>query len=143
MIGFRDDADSEGTDFRSVDTDGDGLPDPVEDLNRNGVWEPERGETSAFERDTDGDGLSDAAETHGDGIYHPGIDTDPLKTDSDGDGLPDGQEDANDNGVWDGYLGETSPHLADSDGDHHPDNEDNCPAIANPGQEPWYCQPLP
>ena len=130
---------SQGSDPDKVDSDGDGLPDSVEDRNRNGIYEPELGETSATLADTDGDGLNDWSETHGDGIYDPGEDTDPWNPDSDGDGIPDGQEDKNGNGVWEYYLGETNPLRTDSDGDGVPDNLDNCPPLKNEGQTPWFC----
>ncbi len=122
-----------------TDTDGDGLPDSVEDKNRNGKWDRDLGETSAYLADSDGDGLSDWVETHGDGNYDPGIDTDPLNPDTDGDGLPDGREDTNGNGVWENSLGETSPLIMDSDGDGINDARDICPTIPNPGQERWMC----
>ncbi|MBI2340439.1 MAG: right-handed parallel beta-helix repeat-containing protein [Deltaproteobacteria bacterium] len=123
-----------------ADSDDDGLPDPAEDHNRNGVWDEDLGETSAWLADSDEDGLSDWYEIHGDGVYDEGVDTDPLNNDTDGDGLLDGQEDANLNGVWESYLGETSPLLSDSDQDGVDDSADNCPAVSNPDQEDWYCQ---
>lgn len=122
------------------DSDSDGLPDSAEDHNRNGIWDQELGETCAYNSDSDRDGLSDWAEVRGDGVYDEGFDTDPLDGDTDADGLADGAEDANQNGVWEGYLGETSPLLTDSDDDGDADNGDNCPVIYNPGQESWYCQ---
>ena len=68
------------------DSDGDGLPDGVEDANRNGSQDS--GETSTRNRDSDGDGLSDGLEVKV--LY-----TDPLNasdpgsyTDDDGDGVP-------------------------------------------------------
>lgn len=132
-----------------TDTDGDGLPDSVEDENRNGVWDEDKSETKSFDADTDGDGLSDWYETHGDGNFDDGtvfargeggIDTNPLVADTDGDSLNDGQEDANHNGIWEGYLNETSPLFTDSDSDGVTDSTDNCPAVYNPYQEEWYCQ---
>ncbi len=119
------------------DSDFDNLPDAVEDKNRNGVCD--KGETCAYLADTDGDGLSDWAETRGDGHFDPGVDTNPWVADTDGDGLLDGQEDTNGNGVWDGYLGETSPLLVDSDQDGVPDAKDTCKMVPNPQQEPWFC----
>lgn len=133
-------ASSQGSSPDETDSDGDGLPDPVEDKNRNGIWEGELGETSAYNSDSDNDLLSDWFEVHGDGVYHEGVDTDPLNNDTDGDGLIDGLEDANGNGIWDGYLGESSPLLIDSDADGFADLTDTCRAIFNPGQEPWYCE---
>jgi arylsulfatase A-like enzyme len=44
----------------TVDTDGDGAPDNVEDPNRNGLVDP--GETDPDNADTDGDGTADGAE---------------------------------------------------------------------------------
>ncbi|GEM_PF-2448998 len=130
---------SGGSSPTSTDSDGDGLPDSVEDANHNGRWDPELGETSAYNADSDGDGLSDWVETHGDGHYDPGIDTDPLNPDTDGDGLRDGEEDTNGNGIWESYLGESSPLIPDSDNDGIIDSRDNCRSIFNPGQEPWMC----
>ncbi|MCP5463481.1 MAG: right-handed parallel beta-helix repeat-containing protein [Deltaproteobacteria bacterium] len=122
-----------------ADSDEDGLADGIEDRNRNGIWEPELGETSAYNADSDGDGLSDWAESHADGFYQEGEDANPLDADSDGDGLKDGQEDKNGDGVWQAYLGESNPLIADSDEDGISDGVDNCPHIYNPGQEEWFC----
>lgn len=81
-----------------ADTDGDGIPDGVEDANQNG--HRGAGETNPASTDSDGDGLSDYDEinTHG---------THPAKADTDGDGLPDGLEIAN--GL--------DPNNPDTDGD--------------------------
>lgn len=111
----------------NVDSDGDNLPDSVEDKNRNGTWDRNLGETKSYDADTDDDGLSDWAETHGDGVYDPGIDTNPFSIDSDGDGLTDEQEDRNGNGIVD--AGEASPLLRDSDNDSIDDSRDLCPAL--------------
>jgi len=74
-----------------VDTDQDGLPDSIEDLNGNGVTDP--GETSADKPDTDGDGTTD------------GNDPFPLDEsewrDTDNDGVGDNTDNDDDN---DGYL---------------------------------------
>jgi len=48
------------TDWTSSDTDGDGIPDGMEDRNRNGMTDA--GETSPLLRDTDGDGIPDGAD---------------------------------------------------------------------------------
>ena len=132
---------SGGSSPESTDSDSDGLPDSVEDVNRNGVWDRDDGETSAYSGDTDGDGVGDWAETHGDGIYDAGSDIDPLNPDTDGDGLSDGAEDRNGDGIWENYQGESSPLLIESDGDGVFDATDNCPSIPNPGQESWFCTP--
>ncbi len=131
---------SEGSSPDLDDSDGDGLPDSVEDKNRNGIWDKDDNETSAYLADSDEDGLDDWFEVRGDETYENDFDTNPLEADTDGDGLPDGDEDANHNGVWEGYLRETSPLLADSDGDGINDDKDDCPSIYNPGQEDFYCQ---
>lgn len=135
--------DDKASNLDSTDTDGDGLPDSVEDRNRNGVCEPELNETCAFEFDTDLDGISDGHETHGDGVYDVGVDANPWLPDTDGDGLTDGEEDKNKNGIWEYHVGETSPLRIDSDADgfadHASKKQDTCPNMANPAQEPWYC----
>lgn len=122
------------------DTDGDGLADVVEDKNRNGKWEPELGETSAYLADSDDDQINDYYEIHGDNFYDPHFDTDPLNYDSDGDLVMDGLEDKNGNGIWEVYLGETNPLSKDTDDDGYNDSLDTCPIIYNPGQEDYYCQ---
>jgi len=101
------------TDPNDADSDDDGIPDGVEDVNHNG--ERDTGETNPCEQDTDGDGIQDGTElgyTSSDAnpdtnliIFQPDLDpsttTDPLDDDSDNDGLLDGQEDANHNGRLD------------------------------------------
>lgn len=47
-------------DLPALDSDGDGIPDAVEDPNRNGLADP--GETDPDKADSDGDGTSDGAE---------------------------------------------------------------------------------
>ncbi|MEZ5448367.1 MAG: hypothetical protein R3E89_04930 [Thiolinea sp.] len=79
-----------GTDPNDPDTDNDGLPDGVEDANGNGVIDV--GETNPLDADSDDDGLSDGAEdANGNGVVDAG-ETDPLNPDSDQDGLQDGTE---------------------------------------------------
>jgi hypothetical protein len=97
-------------DPNDADTDDDGIPDGVEDVNKNGVVD--NNETDPCNIDTDGDGIQDGTElgyTLEDigsdtdvNIFQPDLDplttTDPLNVDTDGDGLSDGDEDANHNG---------------------------------------------
>jgi hypothetical protein len=66
------------------DSDNDGLPDDLEDVNQNGIVDA--GETDPNNPDTDNDGLNDGLEVNT-------LGTDPTLTDSDGDGTPDGDED--------------------------------------------------
>jgi len=115
-----------GTDPLDLDSDDDGIPDGVEDANRNGLVEPD--ETSPAQRDSDGDGIADGVERgltsgvgdpDGEGPLRateptlfiadadPASATSPLLADTDGDGIGDGQEDANRNGRLD--AGESDP----------------------------------
>jgi MYXO-CTERM domain-containing protein len=117
------DADQDGkldpgeTDPNSSDSDGDGIPDGVEDANQNG--KRDRGETDPASADSDGDGIPDGMEdADQDGVLDEG-ETDPNSSDSDGDGIPDGVEDADQDGKVD--RGETDPRNADSDSDGIPD----------------------
>lgn len=71
-----------GTDSKTKDSDGDGLLDGVEDLNKNCQRDP--GETDALNPDSDGDHLSDGIEKQ--------LLTDALKADSDGDCISDDKE---------------------------------------------------
>jgi len=102
-------------DHSNADVDRDGIPDILEDLDRDGVLDP--GETNPFVADTDGDGFSDGEEdrqgtdprdpsaagmpsptpgdTDGDGVTDElevllGLKTDDP--DSDNDGFSDGEE---------------------------------------------------
>ncbi|WNG23151.1 VWA domain-containing protein [Cystobacter fuscus] len=113
-----------GTDWRTPDSDCDGLLDGPnkngflgEDPNANGVRD--LGETNPTQRDTDGDGLLDGVErgvatsaapvtTCGYvGDADPSTQTSPTAADSDGDGIADGVEDSNRNGKVD--PGERNP----------------------------------
>lgn len=90
------------------DSDGDGLPNDLEDRNRNGVYDQDSFETDANNPDTDGDGLADGAEdANRNGQVDEG-ETDPRTSDTDSDGLSDSEE------LLD--LG-TDPTLSDTDGD--------------------------
>jgi hypothetical protein len=90
--------------------------------------------------DTDEDGLADSVETDTGTYVSPGdTGTDPAIADHDGDGVADGHE---------VFLNDTIPTDTDSDDDGFGDKpatshasvngnaaEDNCPAIANAGQQ--------
>ncbi len=121
--------------FSFCDFDGDGIinsSDPDDD--NDGV--PDAQDVDPFNpnSDSDGDGIKDVIETHGDGVYNPGIDTDPLNPDTDGDGIRDGVEDANKNGNFD--LGETNPLNPNTDGDTLMDGEEdiNANGIVDPNE---------
>ncbi|MBL8919294.1 MAG: tandem-95 repeat protein [Myxococcaceae bacterium] len=104
---FVPDADpSTTTNPKRTDSDGDTLPDGVEDANRNG--RDDEGETDASKADTDGDFIDDATEKSGE---NP---TNPELADTDGDGLVDGEEDADRDGRFE--TGETDPNNPDTDG---------------------------
>lgn len=90
---------------QAVDMDGDGLPNAVEDPNRNGSV------------DLTGSGVVDLK-----GHVDPG-ETNWLQPDTDRDGLPDGLEDRNQNGRVD--EGETDPRNVDTDGDGTFDGADS------------------
>lgn len=72
------------------DSDGDTLPDWLEDRNRDGVHDP--GETDWMNPDTDGDGIPDGSEDINlNGAFDAG-ETSPLSLDTDGDGIWDGAD---------------------------------------------------
>ncbi|MDZ7758843.1 MAG: IPTL-CTERM sorting domain-containing protein [Desulfovermiculus sp.] len=73
-----------------VDTDGDQLPDGVEDTNLNGYLDP--GETDIFDTDTDDDGIDDGVEDSNQNGQVDSGETDPSLIDTDGDGIQDGTE---------------------------------------------------
>lgn len=123
------------SDPTAVDSDNDGLNDSAEyngvleynssnpcmkDSDADSVFDdndpcPLNSDTSctaadiAFGADTDADGLADEREI--------ALGTDPRNKDSDGDGVFDGEEDANRNGIYEDWLGESNPLVADTDGD--------------------------
>jgi len=73
-----------------LDSDGDGVPDSIEDSNRDGVVQP--GETDPHHADSDRDGLPDGFEDENrDGRVNVG-ETDPTILDTDRDGVGDGME---------------------------------------------------
>ena len=131
------------------DTDGDGVPDDVE--QRNG--------TDPRNADSDGDGVSDGDEAkHGSDPANPDTDgdgvlddeeiargTNPRETDSDGDGIDDQEEiergtnprlaDSDGDGLTDGAELDagTDPFDKDSDGDGQADGDDDDPTAYNAG----------
>ncbi len=72
-----------GSDIYNKDSDGDGLEDGEEDVNKNGIID--FNETSPIDTDTDDDGLDDYAEINT-------WQTDPLSSDTDQDGVSDYDE---------------------------------------------------
>jgi hypothetical protein len=82
-----------------IDTDGDGIPDYLEDANGNGV--ADSSETSWTNADTDGDGLTDYEElkipidADNPSLGH----LDPLQYDTGGTGVGDGQKDSDHDGI--------------------------------------------
>lgn len=101
--GIQDDLENAScTAVNDADTDNDGLPDGIEDLNRNGLVD--LGETDPCDADSDDDGLQDGAErglvtpnadtdlTLFQGNDNPLVRTDPNNADTDGDGFSDGEE---------------------------------------------------
>jgi hypothetical protein len=101
------------------DTDGDGIPDLIEDENGNGIVDED--ETDPNDPDTDNDGLLDGIEIDD----SDGNTTDPLDEDTDDDFILDGTEDANGNGRVD--ANETDPNSFDTDGDGVSDLDDRYP----------------
>nr|WP_240940302.1 VWA domain-containing protein [Haloarcula argentinensis] len=99
-----------GTDPRSNDTDGDGLPDKVES-RLQGV--------DPTDPDTDGDNLTDSDE-------HRLTKTDPTKRDSDGDGVTDNRADPDNDGLThkEELAAGTHPLYADVDNDGLTDPEE-------------------
>ncbi len=87
----------------TLDTDGDGLTDAMEDANGNNIFDP--GETDPFNADTDGGGESDGAEVAG--KRNPLEKTDDMTYDADGDGWVNGIEIAR----------RTDPNNSDTDSD--------------------------
>ncbi len=133
----------------ATDTDGDGVPDAID----NCPLTPNPAQT-----DTDGDGIGDLCDncpitpnpaqtdSDGDGVGDlcdicPGFND---LADADGDGVPDGCDicpgfndlaDADGDGVPDGCdICPGFNDLADADADGVPDSCDNCPLVSNPSQ---------
>lgn len=104
-----------------TDTDGDGLPDAVEDANGNTIVD--EGETNPFDADTDGGGESDGSEITG--SRNPHDLTDDLTHDADGDGWVNGTE----------KLYGTDPLKKDTDGDLVIDPKDAFPLDPTSGRD--------
>lgn len=100
----------------SLDTDGDGLPDVIEDANGN--KKIDAGETNPDDADTDDGGEADGSEIKAG--RNPFEKTDDFTFDQDGDGLTNGEE----------LLLGTDPKKADSDGDGVDDALDPFPLDA-------------
>ncbi len=99
--------------FSFVDNDRDGIPDDVEPLLGLDPFNPDsngNGIPDGLE-DFDRDGLPNAGEIR--------VGTDPNNPDSNGNGIPDGQEDTDLDGVRDGdeFRAGTDPFRIDTDGD--------------------------
>lgn len=97
----------------AIDSDGDGLLDSEEDINRNGIID--EGETSALDADTDGGGEADGAEVQAG--RDPLDRRDDFTYDFDLDGLTNGEE---------ALLG-TNPENPDTDGDGVSEGKDPFP----------------
>lgn len=114
-----------------ADTDGDGLPDTVEDHDGDGTVDV--GETDPANPDTDGDGLADGTEdSDHDGTRDAG-ETDPTDADTDGGGVDDGTEVMRGTNPLD-PADDVTAQPPDDDGDGVDDGVDNCVDHANPDQ---------
>lgn len=103
------------------DTDGDLIPNAIEDTNVNCVVDA--GETDPLDPDSDGDNLTDGSEDADQNGVVNGGETDPTLADTDDDGIDDDKELAgqDQSGASHGF-GPTSPILADSDVDDFSDS---------------------
>lgn len=144
----------EGLDHRDFDSDDDGLPDGVEDANRNCEVDP--GETDPTNPDSDEDGIGDGVEVMALGLCVHSVESeqrrdplpncegdddceedetcvflDPLNPDMDDDSLLDGEEDIDRDGVIEVEQGETEPRLRDTDGDGTRDDGESSPVVCN------------
>jgi hypothetical protein len=104
------------SDPTEVDSDGDGLTDPEENLGWNTylATSPEQAEQFVQTRKNGGDVRSV--------LFEQNVSSDPLQTDADGDGLSDAEE----------RLAGTNPGVADSDSDSIPDAEERRDEVADP-----------
>ena len=119
-----------------VDSDGDGIPDALEDRNQNGRFDGAN-ETDPYSADTDGDGIPDGVEDSNQNGQLDRGETDPRTADTDGDGIDDDEEaaagtdplnpDTDEDGIPDGVELEigTDPTDADTDDDGLPDGDED------------------
>ena len=114
---------STGTEPNDADTDGDGLTDGQEDLDRDGLRDPD--ETDPLNSDTDSDGLNDGIEDAMATAIVPMMRR-ILNPDTDGDGLPDGSRMQCGR---DGADRRDGSRRWDSDGDGIGDGDDGAPLI--------------
>lgn len=102
----------------TADWDADGIPDVLEDVNKNCVADP--GETDPEQADTDGDGLNDGIEDRNKNGQVDPEESDPRTQDTDNDTITDDKEDLNGNGLRD--SNESATYSDDTDGDGIKDN---------------------
>ncbi|OYD13713.1 hypothetical protein CH333_10330 [candidate division WOR-3 bacterium JGI_Cruoil_03_44_89] len=91
----------------TADFDGDGVPDSLEDLNKNGVFEPNLGETDPQNIDSDADGITDGEEHMADVTWSGVMTTLPpaATMDIDNDGVPNALDfDSDNDGLLDGQF---------------------------------------
>ena len=117
------------TDPLAPDTDRGGVPDGIEDADRNGRRDPGERDpndpTDDNNADRDGDGLTDADEAR--------LGTDPLDRDSDDDGIADPDELGGDTTL---DPGDTHPADPDTDRDGLPDGLESGVVIGIPDEGP-------
>jgi uncharacterized repeat protein (TIGR01451 family)/MYXO-CTERM domain-containing protein len=144
--GLSDDQEKElGTDPNNPDSDGDGILDGKEAPGGQPIDTDGDGKIDALDTDDDGDGIltkDEIADTKNSSVSDD-VDGDGklnwLDTDADGDGKSDtdeGREDADGDGIPN-YLDpdDKDGPTGDRDGDGVINKDDNCPDVANSGQE--------